>query len=171
VKNPTRHKLREAEYFLHQTQHSFENDEEFYWNLNAFLSAARSITFYMQKQYRHEAGFAEWYCRHQIQMKADPELDYLNCARVDTVHTEVVPTGTTREVSHAVHAFMNTEGSMRESSQQAERKSHVQSAPRAIRRFFPKFMNVDVIPFCASQLDKYTRLVEECEKLFLETTS
>ena len=53
MKNPTRHKFREAQYFLDQMNQSFQDDDRFLWNLSAFLSAERTITFYMQEQYCH----------------------------------------------------------------------------------------------------------------------
>ena len=84
----------------------FEDDELFAYNLSAFLSAARTITWYMQKQYKHRDGFAQWYCQKQIEMSADPELEYLNDARVEAVHTEPVATGTTRVATATVKAFI-----------------------------------------------------------------
>ena len=88
----TAHKVGEAEYFLCRMTKTFEDDRLFSYNLSAFLSAARSITFYMQRQYKRCDGFGQWYCQTQIEMSADPELEYLNKARVEAVHTEPVTT-------------------------------------------------------------------------------
>jgi hypothetical protein len=61
MENPTRRKIREAEYFLSTMKQAFEDDNAFPYNLSAFLSAARSITWHMQEQYKHRDGFKEWY--------------------------------------------------------------------------------------------------------------
>ena len=164
MNNPTRFKLREAENFLVQMERLFKEDDNFYWNLSAFLSAARSITYYMQKQYKHKDGFEEWYKRQQSQMKADPELKYLNEARVEAVHTETVPTGATREVSVTVDTIVVEEGTEpRKLSGQAESVPVAQNESRTIRRFFPKFKNGDVMSFCRRQLSKLSQLVDDCE--------
>ena len=167
MKNLTRRKVREAEYFLSMMKQVFEGDDTFSYNLSAFLSAARSITWYMQKQYAHRNGFAEWYCPHKIKMSADPELEYLNELRVEDVHREPIRTGATREVTLYVDMILVEEGApMAEQAKEAERKPPMQSNPKTIRRLFPKFGQVDVIEFCETQLVKLTRMVEECGNQF-----
>ena len=167
MKNPTRHKIREAEYFLSLMKQAFEDDNAFSYNLSAFLSAARSITWYMQKQYVRRNGFAEWYRQNQIKMSADPELEYLNKVRVEDVHREPVQTGATRQVTVSIDAVLVKEGTPEaEQAKEAEPKPPTQSSPKTVRRFFPKFGHVDVIEFCENQLTKLTRIVEECENRF-----
>ena len=170
MENPTRHKIREAQYFLSKMKQFFEDDDTFAYNLSAFLSAARSITFFMQRQYRRRDGFAEWYCPYQIKMSADLELDYLNKVRVEDVHREPVLTGATREVTVSADAILVKEGTPvaeHEQAKETEHKPPTQSSPKTVRRFFPKFGQVDVIEFCENQLTKLTRIVEECENRFL----
>jgi len=99
MKNPTRHKIQEAEYFLLMIKQTFEDDDTFSYNLSAFLSTARSITCYMQKQYSHCNGFAEWYCPNKIKMSEDSGLKYFNKARVEDVHKKPVETSATRETT------------------------------------------------------------------------
>ena len=169
MKNPTKHKVEEAKYFLSMLKQLFEDDDEFAYNLSAFLSAARSITFYMQKQYKHRDGFAEWYCRKQIEMSADEELKYLNNARVEDIHKEPVHTGATREVGCSVDVILVPED---EQANETELEPHTQSSSKTsslktVRRFFPKFGEVDVTEFCESQLTKLTMIVEECENHFV----
>ena len=99
IENPTRHKAKEAEFHLLQSKEHYQEDDEFSYFLSAFLSAARSITFYMQKQYGKHSGFPKWYCEEQTRMVADADLKYLNEARVEDVHQKPVHTGATRAVS------------------------------------------------------------------------
>jgi hypothetical protein len=63
----TRYKLKEAEYFLHFTQELFNNQRsEYVYHLNAFVNAARNITFVMQKEYAQKPGFKEWWSQHPV---------------------------------------------------------------------------------------------------------
>lgn len=167
MENPTRHKIREAKYFLSMMKQSFEDDHTFAYNLSAFLSAARSITFYMQKQYKRREGFDEWYRQKQIEMSTDPELQCLKEARNEDVKTEPIPTGATREVTMSIDAVLVKEGTQKaEEAKEDEPKPPAQNSPRTVRRFFPKFGHVDVIEFCENQLTKLTRIVEECKNRF-----
>src|SRR5688572_26098150 len=62
-------KLQEAEYFLAGV--ASENSLEFQFNLNAFLSACRSVTFVMQKSMSRVPAFADWYRARQDEMRLD----------------------------------------------------------------------------------------------------
>lgn len=168
IENPTRHKLQEAEYFLTMMKRTLEDDNVFYYNLSAFLSAARSITYYMQKQYKHQNGFDEWYCPKWIKMEADPELKYLNKARVEALKTVPVQTGATRLKTFTADAIIGEKGTPEaEQVKEVESKPSAQSSPKTVRRFFPEFEDMDVIEFAKKQLAKLTKIVEECEKCFL----
>jgi hypothetical protein len=66
----TMFKLHEAAYFLNQMKKTVDNRTEFIFNLIAFVSAARSVTYVMQKQYKKSEGeecegeddpFWKWY--------------------------------------------------------------------------------------------------------------
>jgi hypothetical protein len=63
-------RLVEAEYFLKRMVR--ERGEPFGYNLNAFLAAARSVTFLLQKEYSKIDGFAEWWSLEQTTLAADP---------------------------------------------------------------------------------------------------
>lgn len=63
----TREKLREAEYFLRATQELFnKRSSDFQFHLNAFVNAARSVTFVMQKEFSKKIGFKNWWDSHTI---------------------------------------------------------------------------------------------------------
>ena len=162
MKNPTRHKLREAEYFLSMMRQSFEDDNKFIFNLSAFLSASRSITWHMQKQYRHVNGFNEWYGKQETRMSQDMELKYLNDARVEDVHKKPVRVGASREAAVSLDVILGSP--LAEQAKGAKPEPQAQINVKTVRRFFPKFKNVDVIEFCDKQLAKLTKLVEECDQ-------
>ena len=167
MENPTKHKVREAEHFLSMMKQAFEDDNTFSYNLSAFLSAARSITWYMQKQYAHRNGFAEWYCQNKIKMSADPELKYLRDARNEDIKKVTVPSGVTCELPFTADAIFVKEGTpVAEQAKGAKPKPPTQSNPKTIRRFFPKFGQADIIRFSENRLDKLIRIVEECGNRF-----
>lgn len=67
-------KLLEAEHFLGRLAKA--NGIEFQFELNAFLSASRSVSFVLQKAMSGVPGFAEWYAERQAAMKADAAMRY-----------------------------------------------------------------------------------------------
>jgi hypothetical protein len=78
--------LNEAIIMLEQAK-AFSNDYTvFIANLNAFVSAARSVTLIMQKEFNSIAGFKKWYLDKQQWMAKNEEFKFFNTLRVDTVH-------------------------------------------------------------------------------------
>ena len=75
----SRDKFHEAQFHLRQLQEEFRryerNDgaalQRFQWLLAAFATSARSVTFALQREYRHAPGFDEWYAKVQRQLKED----------------------------------------------------------------------------------------------------
>ncbi len=83
-----RQKCDEAAYFYNRMLASRLNVIVFPYYVSAFLSALRSVTMYMQKQYAHNERFANWYPAKQTEMGQDEVLRMLNKARVAVVHRE-----------------------------------------------------------------------------------
>ncbi len=165
IKNPTQHKAREAEFHLQQAKKHYQSDEEFAFYLSAFLSAARNITFHMQKQYGKQEFFPEWYSAERTQMEADSDLQYLKNARNSDIHEEIVHTGVTRPISTGFDAIIVTKAG--EEGQEDANEAAV-SQPAILRRFFKieELGNIEVIEFCSTQLEKLSDLVARCEKEF-----
>lgn len=67
-------KLLEAEHFLARMVES--DGLKFQFELNAFLSASRSVTFVLQKALADVPGFAVWYEQQQARMKADAAMRF-----------------------------------------------------------------------------------------------
>ncbi|VVB55934.1 Uncharacterised protein [uncultured archaeon] len=175
IENPTRHKMNEAYHFISIMKNTFEDDDIFSYNLSAFLSAARSITFYMQKKYKHRDGFPAWYCLQQIKMDKELELKYLNKARSEDVHREPVKIGATRERIITGKARIvpakepETDVEILEKNELTYTPQK-QISPKTVRRFFVDFKDTDVMEFCENQMLKYKILVAECEQKFLNNT-
>ena len=53
----TMYKLNEAKYFLGQMHLNTDNHEVFQYLLSACISAIRSVTWFMQKEYAHTPNF------------------------------------------------------------------------------------------------------------------
>lgn len=53
---------------------------------NAFLSASRAITFALQKEGSHVAGFKAWYAEKQDEMREDELLRYMHTRRTGDFH-------------------------------------------------------------------------------------
>lgn len=66
-----RKKLNEAKYFLSMMEKT-KGDEAFFFNLSAFFSAARSVTFFLQKEFNDDPDFLEWYADEREEMKKNP---------------------------------------------------------------------------------------------------
>ena len=67
-------RLLEAEYFLAGLSRS--SGLEFQFELNAFLSASRSVTFVLQKAMANVSDFQAWYEHQQAIMKADTVMRF-----------------------------------------------------------------------------------------------
>ena len=85
-----RQKFNEAAYFYNGMLAQRTNVIIFPYYLSAFLSAFRSVTFYLQKQYAHDARFTSWYPKKQVEMAADGILKMLNNKRTGSVHREPI---------------------------------------------------------------------------------
>ncbi len=71
-----RFKLNEASYFYNRIKARQENFEIFIYNLDDFISAARSIMWVLNNEYCKREGFYEWYDKETLLPK--DELDFLN---------------------------------------------------------------------------------------------
>ena len=67
----TTHKLNEASFFLVKAKSSLTNPEELSFYLSAFVSAGRSVTWAMQKEFGDNSRYVIWYEEKHKQMKND----------------------------------------------------------------------------------------------------
>lgn len=63
-------RLLEAKYFARRLTKQFDRDR-FGYELNAFLAAARSVTFLLQKEMAKVSGFADWWSGQRRQLSGD----------------------------------------------------------------------------------------------------
>ncbi|WP_432284696.1 hypothetical protein SLT36_23680 [Aminobacter sp. BA135] len=67
-------KLLEAEHFLARMTRA--DGIVFQFELNAFLSACRSVTFLLQSSFSDVPGFSEWYKQRRAEMSADKAMGF-----------------------------------------------------------------------------------------------
>ena len=53
---------------------------------HSVISAIRSFTLFLQKEFKHDSGFDEWYADVRTRLAADPEFAYLLEARNYVLH-------------------------------------------------------------------------------------
>src|SRR5688572_4812603 len=81
-----KNKRDEMKYFLEQIRATIATPQYVQFNLSAFLSAGRSVTYIMQKVCAHVPDFGTWYKAQQDAMKKDEVSCFLFDKRLETVH-------------------------------------------------------------------------------------
>jgi hypothetical protein len=192
----TRYKLEEAQHFFEQMKKNIEDDKLFGFNLSAFLTASRSITFFIQNEFSSKTGFKNWYENKQKLMGSDCSFKFFNEMRAATVHTKrVMPnkrvsdtiSETPIQVADSVSVRVIRDGKIVEEhpSRNSKKtktttsiKSLIQSASmpfqrynnnregRNVSRFFKEDPNEDLIRKCEKHIQKLRNIVDECEQLF-----
>lgn len=163
MKNPTRYKVNESYYFLSMMKNTFKEEELFSYNLSAFISAIRSITFFMQKQYNNHDGFLKWYAIQQEEMGKDQDLNFLNDARIETIHKKPIGIKT---------GFMNTFLLHIKAIEEDGRKFYMMDGDPnknktsvITKRTFAEY-DAEIIDFSEKQLEKLEKIVSKCETQF-----
>lgn len=77
----THNRLRQTHDLWHEMQAAYPDANEFVTKLNACLTAARSVTFVLQKELSRQAWFDAWYGSWQGRMRADQHMRWLVEAR------------------------------------------------------------------------------------------
>lgn len=87
MRSVARTTLERARFFTTQAEAAAPLDRiAFGHNLEAAIVFARSVTFHLQKEFAHVAGFDAWYANWQQVLKKEPLACYLNEARRLAVH-------------------------------------------------------------------------------------
>ncbi|OLC12041.1 MAG: hypothetical protein AUH29_17565 [Candidatus Rokubacteria bacterium 13_1_40CM_69_27] len=81
--------LDRARFFLRQAAIcGIEDPVGFEHYINACIVFGRSVTFQLQKEFKHRAGFDNWYEPLQTEMKEDKLSLFFNAARTFIIHKE-----------------------------------------------------------------------------------
>ena len=167
-----REKLNEAKHFLGQTQDQIKNPKSFAYDLSAFLSAARSVTLFMQSEFCKVPGFRDWYMKKQEQMGNDELFKFFNDLRVITIHQRpVVPH---RKISIELTASIGLSYTVTVTDKDGNIVSEQtggtepQKTEPTVRDlwYFEERPDEDLIELCGEYLTRLQILVDECESLF-----
>ncbi|MGE4305690.1 MAG: hypothetical protein AB7E24_16870 [Novosphingobium sp.] len=135
-------KLLEAEHFLARMAAS--DGLEFQFELNAFLSASRSLTFVIQKTLSGVPGFTVWYEQQQVRMKADAAMRFfLELRNISQKQGPVSFVGGSRPGGRWTYRFVGR--------------------PLAVPE---ELLGRDIAECCAAHLTKLGALLTECASAF-----
>lgn len=173
----TREKLREAKYFLERMKEEQSNRDTFKYNFSAFLSAARSVTFIMQGEFKNVHGFEKWYKEKRSEMQNDESMKFFNKKRRMTIHQQPVRPHAHVNTSISEHITISDSISIvitRADGTVERRESEPMSPPAPAktevttewRWYFDDFPEKDVVTASEEYIVKLENLVEECESLF-----
>jgi hypothetical protein len=125
----TRFKLHEAAYFLSQMKNNVGDKTDFIFNLIAFVSAARSVTYVMQSQYKKsEDPFWRWYVPNvQEALAKEDDALFLHSMRVKFLKQKGNPRQDMRQlVTKTVIARYNIAGAESEKKEEKLPEQHSQ---------------------------------------------
>jgi len=173
----TRQKLEEAKYFLEQMKGRQSDRDAFKYNLSAFLSAARSVTLIMQKEFGKVSDFKDWYTEKQSMMRSDETMRLLNNKRVMTIHQQPIRPRAHVKVSISEHitisesiliVITHADGTVerRESKPKLPPTPAKTEVTTEWRWYFDKLPEKDVVTVCEEYIAKLEALVAECKSLF-----
>lgn len=148
--------------------------------LSAFVSALRSVTFYLQKQYARDPAFTAWYETKQQEMRADHLLKVLVERRNTALHIEPFDlcfkqgwkmpepfVGVIRTTFLAFRAEADREGRVR-TFLHVEKDGPEEEVETQISWHFTDNDPTDVMQYCYEGLEKMHRLFKELAALGLE---
>jgi len=168
-------KLEAAAHFLEEMRKSMENRKIFIFNLDAFLSTSRSVTFVLQKEFDHDPKFRKWYSQKQEEMKRDELMNFFVEMRDVSIHERSPETQAvisvliteTLSVSDSVSISVIHPNGTKETFEPkppvVERKQPAtkENSKVLYTYFFVGRTDNDLITLCSQYLEKLFRLVTE----------
>jgi hypothetical protein len=175
-------KLEAAWHFLEEMRKSMENRKVFVFNLDAFLSTSRSVTFVLQNELSHNPKFKEWYSQKQEEMKKDELMNFFVEMRDVSIHerstetrevTSVFITETASasdSVSITVIRSNGTKETFEPKPPVVEPKQPATNENPKISHtyFFVGRTDNDIITLCSQYYEKLFRLVTEAKTVLAE---
>lgn len=185
----TRDKLNEAQYFIDRMKETNCYKNAFRYNLSAFLSAFRSITLFMQKEFNSVDGFTSWYKIKQSQMMSDKILKFFNEQRVQTIHVQPISArpsqnqmnipeiDLTRLNNFSITSNINKDGIMdnpvltRTTNEGESTVEEVTATTLWVFSDLPledNFSGKDIVSLCEEKLTQLQTIAQECEQNFVK---
>ena len=164
----TRYKLDEAAYFLDKMKRYYDSWTEFGYYLSAFLSASRSVFYFMHAEYCKVQGFKQWEKKNIISSKIfiDPDLEFLKSKRSENIHQKNVSMKATMKIPISFKPSIEELRELRSKNLPTPSQQMVRGSPTRINTYFQDKEDVEVLDFCVSVHQKIVSLVRDCEKEF-----
>jgi len=181
--------LNEAEYFYRRMQETAKIPKEFRYNLNAFISRARTITWVLKKQYARNSKFKVWYAGKESEIKNDELMNFFKDARNISLKEHPLRTQTAAYIRHVeiksppkgMGFAITGEGEIvwtKKDEKGKEKRIHASEFDSEVAReyYFDKpeppklFQNLQVIDLCGIYLLALIDLVEEASQVSCEQT-
>jgi hypothetical protein len=93
----THDRLSEVHYWWHEMARNYHEPDQFRYSLGAFVQAARSVTWMLQKEKHVFADFG-WYQSWVEESNKHPALVWLQSTRTNVVHRQALIPGSTLEL-------------------------------------------------------------------------
>ena len=166
----TRDKLNETKFFLKCLKYATTN---FPYYLSAFLTAARSITYFMQKEYAHVKGFSKWYLEKQSYMKNEPIMKILHNKRNMTAHKNPI-NPLEQIISTTVKEVKTAYGGTSEINNNGDVVHYPPPIPfktkriiyKNIKWYYDDYLELDVLSISKKQCAILEIMVDDCEASF-----
>lgn len=181
----TEDKLNEAEYFLEMIETNQNDTQKFKYNFSAFLSASRSVTFYLQKELKKNSNFDQWYTQIQEKMGKDPLLKFFKDTRNFVIHEKTKPTKRLIEVKIHEGILLKDNISIKIELENGETLDlgtghEANNLPKTsvikggfkktvvdttVTYFFEEFPETDVLSLCREYLTKLSEIIREAKSV------
>lgn len=173
-------KVEEAHYFLSCMEEDLINVARFKFNLSAFLSASRSVTFILQKEFKNTEGFASWYKRKQAEFSTNKLFIFFNEKRNFSIHEKSIPLRKEVQITYQDHlalsdkmtAFVlhsNGSSEIREGEigNPDPKESNIKDSKDVKHLwFFDDMPDKDLISLCKTYLEIVEQVVLDCQAKF-----
>jgi len=163
-------KFQEAIYFFNRMVECQTNVALFPFHFSAFLSALRSVTFYLQAQFRGDADFEKWYEQKQQELRNDPLMRMLKEMRDEALHARPVelqfwhgpklPTGGITTTHFELKMDTDEQGEVRTSTK-VGKDGQEERMPTVVRWVVDLPDEIDILPACDKGLRQMQVMLQE----------
>jgi hypothetical protein len=183
--NEAKDAFEEAEYFYRRMEATSKIPKEFQYNLNAFISRARAVTWVLKKQFFGNQRFSDWYAEEEKIMRADELMSFFVEARNISLKEKPIRPQSSTFIRHIEVSSSKGRGFaitgdgepvwIEKNGEGKEKTIHAEEFDSEIAKAYyfanplpPKlFENLQVIDLCGSYLKALKSLVEEALKNFI----
>jgi len=174
----TRDKLEEAQRFLQRMEDTQSDRIAFRDNLSAFLSAAQSVIYIMQSEFKSKQrpAFKTWF---QTKVESDKEITFIETVRGEAIHSEPVKPYRNTNITTSVTIGVCVPASKNPKSSKIRlpkmnfksKQKPTGSEPKLEQQWYFNGRNdKDVVALCTEHLTKLESLVAYCEAQFMASS-